>query len=110
MNTQAGLKLKMRELYPTGQRFRVVKAGARFVGIVSFGASAWAGWSKPLAVGDVITCDGWRPGMDNTPEAVNFSGGVVPDNALWAQVWPMSGLFRPYPMEGYLEPIDEGEI
>lgn len=91
--------------WAAGKKFRVVKEGARLEGIVTFGDSAWAGYSKALQVGDEITCNGWRIGMDGQTEEANFTADGVPWNALWIQFWPMSGLFRPWPMEGYLEEI-----
>ena len=96
-----------REIYVEGRRFQVMVPNARFEGIQLFGDKHWAGWSRPLAMGEIITCDGWRPGMDDTAEGVNWRARRVPENALWVQVWPMQGLFTPWPMDGILRPLPE---
>lgn len=98
-----------RKVYVQDRRFQVVRWGARFEGIVQFGENAWAGWSRPLELGEVITCDGWKPGMGGGPEGVNWTAPRVPEGILWCQVWPMHGLFTPWPMEGFLRPLDEGD-
>lgn len=105
---KAAIILTARKLYVEGASFRVVKEGARLEGLVTFGASAWGGWSRPLRVGEVLLCRGWLPGWgsDSIPH-VQFTGKDVPPNADWVHVWPMSGLWRPYPLEGYLEKVED---
>lgn len=101
----------VRALYQPGKQFRVVKPNARLEAILLFGESSWAGWSRPLREGQILTCTGWKEGMGgNGFEEVNFTAPGVPENAQWCQVWPMSGLFRPFPMEGYLEPVANVEV
>jgi hypothetical protein len=97
------------EVYYTGARFRVIKEGARFEGIVTWGEKHYAGWSRPLEVGEIIECNGWREGLagGGFMEA-NFTAERVPDNARWVQVWPQASLWRPWPLDGYLEPIGDG--
>lgn len=96
-----------REVYVQDRRFQVMKPNARFEGILLFGEDQWAGWSRPLQMGEIITCEGWKPGIDNTPEGVNWSARRVPDNALWVQIWPMQGLFTPWPMDGLLRALPD---
>lgn len=94
-----------RTLYREGRKFRVLRDGARLEGIVTFGTggTAWAGFSRVLKVGDVITCLGWKPMMGTPQEGVNFESDTTPENAVWSTVWPLNGLFQPFPMEGFLE-------
>lgn len=96
-----------RELYVPGRKFMVVRDIARFEGIVAHGEKFWSGWSRPLRVGEVITCEGWKPGMDTEQEGVNWRARRVPENALWCQVWPPQGLFTPWPMDGLLRALPE---
>lgn len=98
-----------RELYSPGRRFRVVREGVRLEGIVSFGTTSWAGYAKPLAVGDIVTCNGWRQGMNSEVQEANFTADGVPWNALWCQVWPQESLWSPWPLAGFLEPIEDNE-
>ncbi|MET0886198.1 MAG: hypothetical protein ABWX92_07080 [Mycetocola sp.] len=99
-----------RELYQQDRKFRVVKQGARLEGIVHFGSgNAWAGFSRHLKVGDVVTCTGWKPGMGTPSEVVNFDCATSPEDVIWSMMWPMQGLFTPYPMDGYLVPIPDGD-
>lgn len=102
-----------RDVYVAGRQFRVLRPGARLEGILVFGSGLISGWSRPLLQGEVITCAGWRPGMivepGLTPQPeVNWDHRFLPANAQWCQVWPMAGLFLPWPMPGYLEPAPEG--
>lgn len=100
--------ISARSIYRTGRQFRVMREGARLEGIVQYGERTWAGYSKRLEVGDILTCNGWRAGMGNPGvEEANFTMEGVPWEALWVQVWPQASLWRPWPMEGYLTPLDE---
>jgi hypothetical protein len=96
-----------REVFVQDRRFQVMRPGARLEGILLFGEKHYSGWSRKLWPGEVITCDGWRPGFDNTAEGVNWTGPRVPENALWVQVWPMQGLFTPWPMDGVLRALPD---
>jgi hypothetical protein len=118
-----------RAQFKEGARFRVVKEGARLEALVYFGETTWSGWSRPLEVGEVITCTGWQDGfgdgytpITNTgagneamvgetikPQVANFTGDDVPREARWVAVWPLAGLWKPYPAEGYLEPLSDNE-
>lgn len=93
--------------YVAGARFRVVREGARLEGIQLFGEKAWAGFAKDLSVGDVVICNGWRTGMDGETREVNFTAQGVPWAAQWVQVWPQAGLWKPWPLPGTLEPVEE---
>lgn len=94
--------------YVAGAKFLVVKPGARFEGLIPHGKFALMGWSRPLAVGEVVTCKGWSdavgPGM--SMRVLNFDGAKVPEAAIVMQIWPFESLFRPYPLYGLLEPLD----
>lgn len=101
------------QLFVEGRHFKVVKPNARLEAILQFGPELISGWSRPLQVGEVLTCAGWRMGMDCGPGCVpqlevNWHHRFLPPNAQWAQVWPMAGLFLPFPMPGFLEPVPEG--
>lgn len=99
-----------REIYHSGAQFRVVREGARLEGVVTWGEKHWAGYARSLNVGEIVTCNGWREGMagGGVMEA-NFTVDGAPWNALWIQVWPQASLWRPWPMDGFLEPIEQEE-
>lgn len=105
--------IKARRLFTDGQQFRVIADGARMEGMVPYGPAdkvVWAGWSRRLLVGEIVVCNGWRLGWDqSTVECANFTANGVPENAGWINIWPQSGMWRPYPMDGFLEPIHEGD-
>lgn len=101
---------RARDTFVAGRRFKVIKEGARLEGIVTFGDHAWAGYAKTLQVGEIVTCNGWREGMSGGAEEANFTAAGVPWNALWVQVWPQDGLWRPWPMDGVLEPLDDEQM
>lgn len=96
-----------RELYVADRKFVVIREGARFEGIVQHGEKFWSGWSRKLHLGEVITCEGWKPGMDTPQEGVNWTAPRVPEGILWCQVWPINGLFTPWPLPGFLRPLAE---
>lgn len=91
--------------FPNGARFEVVRPGARLEGIVVFGEKAWSGYFRHLEVGEVLTCLGWATGMDGRTQEVNFTCPASPTNAQWLQLWPQASLWRPWPMDGYLEEV-----
>ncbi|AWN07818.1 hypothetical protein HOT31_gp148 [Microbacterium phage Hendrix] len=96
-----------RELYVADRKFAVVREGARFEGIVEHG-KYWSGYSRPLELGEVIVCEGWKPGMDTDQEGVNWTGARMPEGTLlWCQVWPINGLFTPWPLPGYLKALPD---
>lgn len=94
-----------RELYVEGRQFVVVREGARFEGILEHG-KFWSGWSRKLHLGEVITCEGWKRGLETEQEGVNWTAPRVPDELLWCQVWPINGLFTPWPLPGFLKALD----
>jgi hypothetical protein len=93
--------------FKQGQKFRVIKDGARLEGLIIFGKTNWSGWSRRLTVGEVLVCNGEENGWDSsTVKLITFNGARVPENARYVTVWPMAGLWSPWPMAGYLELID----
>ena len=97
------LHVSPREVYVEGGRYQVRSSIARLEGIRLFGDKHWAGWSRPLVMGEVLICDGWKPCMDTDAEGVNWRGPRIPDDLLWCQVWPIQGLFTPWPMDGIMK-------
>jgi hypothetical protein len=99
--------------YVEGDQFRVVREGARLEGFLLHGEELISGWSRRLQVGEVLTCKGWQ--VINVGEleirGTQWTGAKIPESAVSIQVWPFDGLFRPFPMEGVLEPYveDSGE-
>jgi hypothetical protein len=99
-----------RASFVEGARFRVIKPGARLEGMVFFGETTWSGWSRNLEVGEIVTCRGWIPGWQTSDVMVaDFTAEKVPDNAKWVSVWPLAGMWKPYPALGYLEALDDNE-
>lgn len=106
----------MQTKYGEGERFRVVKEGARFEGLLLFGEQSISGWSRNIKPGEVLTCLGWKEVhvFGACVAGIMWTGLKVPDNAMVMQVWPFESLFRPFPLEGLLEPYvdpdDEDEV
>lgn len=97
-----------RELYVADRKFVVIREGARLEGILQHGDKFWSGWARKLHLGEVITCEGWKPGMDTQMEGVNWIPSRQPEgNLLWCQVWPINGLFTPWPLPGYLKALPD---
>jgi hypothetical protein len=93
--------------YTPGATFRVVRAGAQLTGWVAVpGASQ--GWVQALAVGDVLTCTGFGPGIGADP---GFGVEFTTDRSEAAGAFHCE--FRPstggacsyHPAPGYLEPV-----
>lgn len=102
--------LASKATFKEGNRFRVVREGARLEGLVYFGETTWSGWSRNLEVGEIVTCTGWQPAWNAEHVSVaNFTAENVPPNARWCSVWPIAGLFLPWPMPGFLEPLDTND-
>lgn len=101
--------MRISELYVEGRRFRVVKEGARFEGLLLFGEASMSGWSRKILKGELVTCLGWQEiDVFGTHIAgIMWTGSKVPDNAMVMQIWPFESLFRPFPMTGVLEPYEE---
>lgn len=101
--------MRISELYVEGRRFRVIKEGARFEGLLLFGEASMSGWSRKILSGELVTCLGWQEiDVFGTHIAgIMWTGSKVPDNAMVMQIWPFESLFRPFPMTGVLEPYVE---
>lgn len=102
-----------KKTYAEGDKYRVLKDGGRFEGLLLFGELNISGWSRNIKAGEIITCLGWREvhalGVDM--RGIMWSGVKVPENAVVMQFWPFESLFRPIPMASYLERIpDEEEL
>jgi hypothetical protein len=97
------------KLYVEGRRFRVVKEGARFEGLLLYGEQSMSGWSRKILPGEILTCLGWQEVQvfGTHVAGIMWTGQKVPDNAMVMQVWPFESLFRPFPMRGVLEPYVE---
>lgn len=101
----------MAQKYEAGQRFRVVREGARFEGLLLFGEQSVSGWSRRITKGEILTCLGWKTAhvFGTQVTGVMWTGAKVPDNAMTMQIWPFESLFRPQPLPGLLEPYVEPE-
>lgn len=97
--------------YAEGDKFRVLKDGGRFEGLLLFGEQNISGWSRNIKAGEVITCLGWREAdaLGTTIAGVMWTGAKVPENAVVMQFWPFESLFRPIPMSSYLERLPDEE-
>jgi hypothetical protein len=92
--------------YENGKRYRVVRDGASLSGMVAIGSGAWRGWSRKLAVGEILTCTGYRRGWGSDPiTEVTFddaqakaarAGFVAFEPSRWGT-----------PVAGYIEPVDQ---
>lgn len=99
--------------YSEGDKFRVLKDGGRFEGLLLFGEQNISGWSRNIKAGEIITCLGWREvhALGVNMAGIMWTGAKVPENAVVMQFWPFESLFRPIPMSSYLERIpDEEEL
>lgn len=91
--------------FKEGEKYRVVREGARFEGLLLFGEASISGWARNITAGEVITCLGWKtvPVFGTEISGVMWTGLKVPDNALVLQFWPFESLFRPQPLGSYIE-------
>lgn len=99
--------------YVEGDRYRVLKDGGRFEGLLLFGEQNISGWSRNIKAGEVLTCLGWREvhALGVNMAGIMWTGAKVPENAVVMQFWPFESLFRPIPMSSYLERLpDEEEL
>ncbi len=80
--------------YREGQRYRVMREGARFEGLLIFGEQSLSGWSRRITKGETLTCLGWQEtnvlGVDIA--GIMWAGLKVPGNAVVMQVWPFESL------------------
>jgi hypothetical protein len=99
--------------YIEGRKFRVMKEGARFEGLLLHGEQTISGWSRRISQGEVLTCLGWKTvdAFGAAFRGVMWTGLKVPDSAIVMQIWPFESIFRPYPLAGLLrreiDPDDE---
>lgn len=95
--------------YEEGERFRVIKEGARFEGLLLFGEQSISGWSRHIIQGEVLTCLGWKEVQvfGTNVAGVMWTGLKVPDNAMVMQIWPFESIFRPFPLRGLLEHVQD---
>lgn len=56
----------MSTTYDPGKKFRVLKPGCRLTGWCPI-RGGHQGWGRPLAVGEIIECDGARNGFGSDP-------------------------------------------
>lgn len=99
--------------YAEGDKFRVLKDGGRFEGLLLFGEQNVSGWSRNIKAGEILTCLGWREvhALGVNMAGIMWTGMKVPENAVVMQFWPFESLFRPIPMASYLERMpDEEEL
>jgi len=103
-------------VYREGRRFRVAVDFARLEALIYFGQpredgfQAWAGWSRPLRQGEIVTCLGWSEAYQHAHVLTAvFDAEGVPDGARYTAIWPLNGLWQPYPMSGVLEPLEDEE-
>lgn len=101
--------MQTEKLYVEGRRFRVIKEGARFEGLLLYGEQSMSGWSRKILPGEILTCLGWQEVevFGTHVAGIMWTGPKVPDNAMVMQVWPFESLFRPFPMRGVMEPYVE---
>jgi hypothetical protein len=104
--------MALRDEYPKGQRFRVIKAGGSLSGMMPMAghSNAYQGWGQDLAVGEIITCLGYGPGWGSDPGyGIHFTTDKVrQDHVSFAEFRPMAGgAFDYHPADGYLEKIPE---
>lgn len=59
--------MSLRDEFPEDAVFRVTVEGAQLTGMVPSGPHAHKGWSKPLTVGEEITCKGVQRGWGSDP-------------------------------------------
>jgi hypothetical protein len=93
--------------YIEGRKFRVVREGARFEGLLLHGEQIISGWSRRISQGEVLTCLGWKSvdAFGATLKGVMWTGAKVPYSAIVMQIWPFESIFRPYPLSGLLERV-----
>jgi hypothetical protein len=56
--------------FEKGSKWRVVKEGASLSGMRHSGGSSFTGWTEPLQVGVVLTCEGTQRGFGDGPMEV----------------------------------------
>jgi hypothetical protein len=95
--------------WKAGARYRVIKPGARLDGLKPLPEhrSAWQGWSRPLKVGEIITCTGLAMGWgsDSVPLVQWSEPGVS-----YVEFYPATGtMWTSEPDPSFLElvPVEQ---
>jgi hypothetical protein len=97
-----------RAVWTEGSQWRVIREGARLSGMVSGGPGWMRGWGRPLVVGEVVTCVGFKMGWgsDSIPEAMFSTPDSIEARASFVNINPQVGMWQPYPQDGYLERVE----
>jgi hypothetical protein len=96
--------MTLREDYPAGRKFRVVREGGYLFGMAPLGSTGgFTGTRRDLHVGDVIETTGFGAGWGSDPGyGIHFKDA----EARWAEFKPSTGgAFAYQPAPGYLEPL-----
>lgn len=99
-------------LFKKGQKFRVIKAGAKISGMVPIAPWTQQGFRRELEVGDVLTCRGSSMTAGDGVPAIKWADEkddwICNDPLFYPQL--DNGMWTgQYPARGYLEPIDENQ-
>jgi hypothetical protein len=102
-------KLSLREQYPEGSIWQVVKEGAKFDGMQAMREhrSAWEGWQVELPVGYVLTCRGVQWGWGSDPGLeVQWTSDDIPAGVSHVTLRPcVFAHMSVSPVDGYIERI-----
>lgn len=95
--------MTLKDEYPPGKKFRVVKEGAYLTGMLPIGNGGFQGTMRNLHVGEVIESTGFGNGWGSDPG----SGIHFKDGAAWFVEFKPSvgGAWAYQPAPGYLEPL-----
>jgi hypothetical protein len=96
--------------YAKGKKFRVVREGAKVQGMQAK-QGYHQGWSRPLAIGEVVESKGFEWGWGSDPgQEVHFIVDDIPSGVSCIEVGPLHyGPMTAWPQDGYLEEITESE-
>jgi hypothetical protein len=102
-------KVRTRDDYPKGSRWRVTMPGAKLWGMVAAGRGCYEGWNKHLQVGDIITSDGTSMTSGDGVPAIKWldeNGDMLAVDCCFAPT--KGGMWDgEVPEDGYLEPVEE---
>lgn len=109
------LSIKPRKYFRKGTHWRVVAEGVRMEGMAHFGKGAngadiWSGIAVRLPVGTIIECIGWRRFRKDGMVAPQFTHPSLPAETRWSTVWPKDSVWRPWPLAGILELVEEDQL
>jgi hypothetical protein len=100
-----------RDTWIAGSLWRVVREGASLSGMTPGDGPWMRGWGRDLAVGEVVVClgihSGW--GSDPVPEAHFATEDSIEARASFVNILPQGGMWQAWPVDGYLERIEEAE-